>query len=117
MPLTRKTSCTRIPLFRAKADPTSTKSASSSQCRLHEKPRVQGFHSSGQRRTQRRRKARPRANAAYTKNLVYKDSTLPGKGGPNVDEKRVLEPMPLTRKTSCTRIPLFRAKADPTSTK
>merc|ERR1711970_1444482 len=32
----------------------------SGQCRLHEKPRVQGFHSSRQRRTQRRRKARPR---------------------------------------------------------
>jgi len=32
-----------------------------------------------------------RANAAYTKNLVYKDSTLQGKGGPNVDEKRVLD--------------------------
>jgi len=32
-----------------------------------------------------------RANAAYTKNLVYKDSAREGKRGVNVDQKRVLD--------------------------
>lgn len=33
-------------------------------------------------------------NAAYTRNLVYKDSFAAGNGGPNVDMKRVLDLSP-----------------------
>ena len=32
-----------------------------------------------------------RLNSAYTKNLVFKDSFGCGKGGENVDEKRVMD--------------------------
>lgn len=35
-----------------------------------------------------------RANRAYTKNLVYKDSFAAGRGGPDVDQKRVIDLSP-----------------------
>lgn len=35
-----------------------------------------------------------RANAAYTKNLVYKDAAAAGRGGPGVDAKRVVDLSP-----------------------
>lgn len=38
--------------------------------------------------------AAARANAAYTKNLVYKDAAAAGRGGPAVDTKRVLDLSP-----------------------
>jgi len=40
-----------------------------------------------------------RANEAYIKNLVYKDSFANGKGGPKVDEKRVLDLSPARLET------------------